>query len=649
MFGCGWKSSSLLFPVGGCVTRNLVSKPFKMVIQQEQEGTPLNLNKNRGYSYELVEAGSSSGSSDDKYDSPEEKRARKMLVYAIPAIGFIVVAVALVIVFALPSFTPENNNTTQNILKATFEEGTSAEGNKYVDLKSTKGRLRGYFRNSRQGREFLAFYKVPYAQPPLETLRFLDPQPVESWEGLRDVKEVAPQCIQKGKYSEIIEAVGEEDCLYMNIYTPSVEKEEVYPTLVYIHGGAYTDGNGSRYGAEYFLDEDVVLITFQFRLGTLSFLNSEDGVFPGNLGFKDQVMVLRWVKDNVASYGGDPNRVTIFGNSGGGASASFLMVSPLSSGLFHRAISQSGTAFCNMGEIPLVNPVLTVQEVGKELNCSTDTTTQLLECLRTKTAAELAVVRTPNSVFGLSIDSNSSNPFMPDSPRNLHKNKKAHQVPYIVGINSAELVGAALGILYDNELVANLNENWSEYAPELLTLGDMSKEEIDSIKTFYFGNEPIGNETIANLTNLRSDTEFNYCSYLAATIHGESSDTFLYYLSKPAPKSYAKKAIESFNVSSYGFVSHADEVQFLFPYSGYPEILYEDPNHYHFSEYFVRLWAQFATNGHPSGMDGLEWRKSTSREDTFWLELNDNPGETHLLDERMRFWDQFSASQLNFE
>ncbi|CAL8091987.1 unnamed protein product [Orchesella dallaii] len=608
-----------------------------MVIQEE--GTPL-LSKSRDYGVVSIDGNNNAPTSQS--DSFEKNGPRKMWVYTLPSIGFIAVAVAMVLVFVFTSFGPENSDNAQTILKATFEEGTSPEGNKYVDLESTKGRVRGYIRNSRQGREYIAFYKVPYAQPPLNALRFLDPEPVESWEGLRDTKEVAPECIQKEKYSDIIEAAGEEDCLYMNIYTPSVEKEEAYPTLVYIHGGPFTDGNGSRYGAEYFLDEDVVLITFQFRLGSLGFLNSEDGVFPGNVGYKDQVMVLRWVKDNVASYGGDPNRVTIFGNSGGAVCVSMLMVSPLTAGLFHQAISQSGTAACNMGETGTTQPrpVITVLEVGKELNCSTDTTTQLLECLRTKTAAELAVVRTPNTVFGPSIDSNSSNPFLPDSPGNLHKNKMAHQVPYILGIVSAESAGSAAFFLQEPELIAQLNGNWSENAPKVFPLGDMTKEEIDSVKTFYFGNEPVGNDTIAGLANLISDLAFVHCSYEAAILHGESADAFLYYLSKPPAKSYAEKDVANFNASSYGFVSHADELQFQFLYDGYPEIPYGDPNYYHFSEYFVRLWAYYATNGNPSGMDGLEWRKTTSREDVFWFELNDNPGETHVLDERMQFWDQ---------
>ncbi|ODM94707.1 Esterase FE4 [Orchesella cincta] len=362
-------------------------------------------------------------------------------------------------------------------------------------------------------------------------------------------------------------------------------------------------------------------------------------------------MALKWVRDNVAPYGGDPSRVTIFGNSAGAMAISLHMVSPLSAGLFTRAISQSGANVCsNTGFIPAQNPAATVIEVGKQLNCSTTSSTEILECLRSKPAADIAVVRSPNAVYTLSIDSTSSSVFMPDTPFNLLKNKKANQVPYIIGITSHEWLGTARVISHNTELVKNLNENWSEYAVDLLGVKNMTKEELGSIKTFYFGDKLIGNETFVNLTNIVSDRAFAHCSYLSAAMHGEQSDTYLYYLSKPPAKSYAEKDDAGFtNASAYGFVSHADELQFLFPYYGYPEIPYGDPKYYSFSEYFVRLWAYFATNGNPSGMDGLEWGPTTSRETAFWFELNDNPGRTHVLDERVQFWDQFSTSQLNYE
>lgn len=107
---------------------------------------------------------------------------------------------------------------------------------------------------------------------------------------------------------------------------------EVLPVLVYIHGGAFAFSSGNDYGPKYFMDQNVILVTFNYRLGALGFLNVGDDAYPGNLGMKDQVMALRWIRDNIYAFGGDPNRVTIFGDSSGSASVSYHILSPMSRG-----------------------------------------------------------------------------------------------------------------------------------------------------------------------------------------------------------------------------------------------------------------------------------------------------------------------------
>ncbi|ODM95110.1 Venom carboxylesterase-6 [Orchesella cincta] len=431
--------------------------------------------------------------------SPKGFLPTKFWTRVIPAVGLVTLVCVVAFVFFRSSgetLTPIEEN-----LQATAELETGA----YIDLEAKQGRIRGYVRNTRQGRNYLAFYKIPFAQPPVGSLRFQEPQPAGSWEGLRDVNEVAPQCLQRIKYSPVVEAGGEEDCLNLNLYTPSVQNKSAFQLW------CFTDGNGSRYGAEYFLDEDVVLITIHYRLAAFGFLNSEDGVFPGNVGFKDQLMSLRWVKNNVAEYGGDPER--------------------------------SGASVCNTLDLFSDNPLQRLREVAEELNCpSNGTTAEIMECFMSKPPSEIAIARpsTENGHFAASIDTNSPSVFMPDSPYKILKDKKANSVPYILGIVTAEWLFDALAALHDPEL-------------------------------------------------------------------------------------------------------------YQFPYYGYLEIPFGDPEYYNFSEYFVKLWAQFAATGNPSGMNGLEWQSSPSREGAFWFELNDSPGRTHILDERMQFWDQFTDSQLKLE
>lgn len=141
---------------------------------------------------------------------------------------------------------------------------------------------------------------------------------------------------------------GSEDCLTLNVYTPSPLAHPRRPVMVWIHGGGFVAGSGKTdlYGPDYLISEDVVVVTINYRLGVFGFLALEDpslGV-PGNAGLKDQVMALKWVQKNIRYFGGDPNNVTIFGESAGAASCHFLMLSPMARGLFHRCIAQSGSA-----------------------------------------------------------------------------------------------------------------------------------------------------------------------------------------------------------------------------------------------------------------------------------------------------------------
>jgi len=204
--------------------------------------------------------------------------------------------------------------------------------------------------------------------------------------------------------------------------------------------------------------------------------------------------------------------------------------------------------------------------VAEEVNCDGNaTTTEILECLQAKPASEIAVIRpsVQNNHYIPSIDTHSPSVFLPDTPYNILKDKKANPVPYIIGVVTAEWVGQALGILHSPEQCDQLNENWSDYAEDLLALTDVTKEELDGIKEYYFGDNPIGNETIVNLTNLLSDRTLNHCSYLSAIMHSEMADAYLYYLSKPPAKSYAEKSDPNFNASAIGFLAHADELQVL--------------------------------------------------------------------------------------
>ena len=210
---------------------------------------------------------------------------------------------------------------------------------------TTAGAIEGIEENG-----LCVFRGVPFAAPPVGDLRFKAPQPVEPWEGVREAKQFGPISLQAP--NEMLEALlpvsdppqpQSEDCLYLNVWTPGLD-DSARPVMVWIHGGAFTIGSGSEDyydGANLASRGDVVIVTINYRLGALGFLNLP-ALGETNFGMRDQIAALKWVQENIANFGGDPGNVTIFGESAGGMSVGSLMASPEAAGLFQKAIPQSG-------------------------------------------------------------------------------------------------------------------------------------------------------------------------------------------------------------------------------------------------------------------------------------------------------------------
>lgn len=258
------------------------------------------------------------------------------------------------------------------------------------------GWLIGRHRTTHSGRHMRAFQGVPYALPPLGELRFRAPVEEPGWHGERLAVLDAPMCMQRDPFRRDTLIEGSEDCLYLNVYTPDPvpETSAPLPVMVWFHGGGWQCGSGisSFYGPDFLLDHDIVLVSANFRLGPLGFLSTETLDCPGNNGLKDQLQVLRWVRDNIAAFGGDPQSVTVFGESAGGASVTYHMLSEKSRGLLHRGIAQSGTYY-NPWAQPAHKGVAAGRAVKltELVGCDTagEDWASKLRCLRSKQAEEI--------------------------------------------------------------------------------------------------------------------------------------------------------------------------------------------------------------------------------------------------------------------
>ncbi|KAL7645206.1 UNVERIFIED_CONTAM: hypothetical protein RMT77_003592 [Armadillidium vulgare] len=255
-------------------------------------------------------------------------------------------------------------------------------------IKVKQGIITGLKEISENGKIFYSYYGIPYAEPPVNKLRFKDPKPKSPWKGYHDGTKTPENCpflsdsFHLPPSDRVYEVLGKEDCLTLNVFTPQSNSTNTrLPVMVYIHGGGFHTGSSSQQKPYFLMDKQIVLVIIQYRLGILGFLSTEDEILPGNMGLKDQLLALKWVKENIECFGGDPNIVTIFGQSAGGSSVHYHLLSPASKGLFQRAIMQSGTALC-----PFAYPadaLKSAKAAADHFNCSLEKgTKRYIECMQ---------------------------------------------------------------------------------------------------------------------------------------------------------------------------------------------------------------------------------------------------------------------------
>ncbi|CAN7341453.1 carboxylesterase/lipase family protein [Caulobacter sp. LjRoot300] len=217
------------------------------------------------------------------------------------------------------------------------------------------------------------FRGVPFAAPPVGDRRWKPPAPLTPWTGTREATVSGAPCLQRGYgWNDKDAADSREDCLYLDIRTPALNPARPLPVMVWIHGGANRAGSARGTVESSLVEQGVVLVSIQYRLGAFGFLShpgltAEGGGASGNYALMDQIAALRWVRDNIARFGGDPGNVTLFGHSAGGQDVGLLMLAPAARGLFHKAIEQSGTAGFGLPPRSLAQNQALGQALGRAL------------------------------------------------------------------------------------------------------------------------------------------------------------------------------------------------------------------------------------------------------------------------------------------
>ena len=297
------------------------------------------------------------------------------------------------------------------------------------------------------------FLGIPFAAPPIGELRLKPPKEPVAWKpNVRQAKKYGNICMQGKTFEFYIRMFSQnfaygEDCLYLDVYTPNVSLS--LPVMFYIHGGGYEGGTAITFPSDLLALHGVVVVVIQYRLGPFGFLTTGDSAAPGNFGMLDQVAALQWVKDNIKGFGGDPDKVTIFGLSAGGTSVSLHLLSPISEGLFHQAIAESGVDLSPFAVQPVSFGLRFAKELAEKLDCPANDHTAMVACIRQKEAKEIQDASDSINYrfydylrWAPVVD----NIFLRDTPRNLRKKEDFKKVKFMIAFNSQE-GGSSLGFM----------------------------------------------------------------------------------------------------------------------------------------------------------------------------------------------------------
>jgi para-nitrobenzyl esterase len=439
----------------------------------------------------------------------------------------------------------------------------------------------------------LEFLGIPYARPPVGDLRWKAPQKPDPWTHVRDAIQFGKRCAQLANATLQNAASNDEDCLYLNVWTPFPAPKDPLPVMVWIHGGANINGSTSEpvpfvntgvfYSGELLAgNHGVVLVSVNYRLGIFGFFAHADLAAEGssgNQGLLDQQMAFRWVHDNIAKFGGDPGNVTIFGESAGSFDVCMHMAAPGNAGLFHRAISESGG--CTTVQRTRAQAEAAGASFATDVGCAA---TGALACLRGKAADSL--MASPDVAAGKGYGPDVDGQFMPDQPRTLYDMGKIAKVPYLLGSNTDE------GTLF---LPATTPATDQDYMTALTAMFGATASAVAAAYPVASFANGVPNPQTAALARVIGDARLVCTTFDTAmrTAHAGAS-VYMYNFDVPVPTL----------ISATLGATHGSELTSVF---GTSPTFASDPGAKAVSDLMQRYWTNFARTGNPNAGADLSW------------------------------------------
>ncbi len=483
-----------------------------------------------------------------------------------------------------------------------------AAGSAMAQVKTTGGIVSG---TTTADGTIRIFSGIPYAAPPVGDLRWRPPRPVVPREGVRDATKPGPACMQGRMFGDISFDQKSEDCLTLNIHAPAATKAGRLPVMVWIHGGGFQAGGGAepRHDGQAFARKGVVLVTINYRLGVFGFLAHPDLTkeserrASGNYGMLDQVAALRWVKDNIAAFGGDPANVTIFGESAGSFAVSGLMASPLAKGLFHKAIGESGAFFSAGGGTLALAPPREAEKAGARFAASAGAGT--IAALRAKPAQEvLDSAQKTKQFFAPIIDGD----FLPSDAHTIYAAGRQHHVPLLAGWNADEMRAAVTLRPQKPTAQGFIDDTRKRYGAHAGAL----------LKAYPAASDA---EALESAAALGSDMFIGYATWKWIEMHGATSGAAVYRYSFdrkiPVPAGNTVMGVPA--TSADIGARHAGEIEYVFGALdiSLPKVPWE-PADRALADAMTKYWANFARTGDPNGPGLPTWPRY-------------NPGDRRVL------------------
>jgi para-nitrobenzyl esterase len=430
------------------------------------------------------------------------------------------------------------------------------------------------------------FKGIPFAEPPVGELRWKSPQPKKPWEGVRKTQAFGPSPMQNRSLSLMLGVPDNysEDCLYLNVWTPAKDAGSRLPVMVWIYGGAFAMGSTATplYDGKRLAEKGVVFVSVAYRVGLFGFLTHPELTREGgrgNFGLRDQIAGLEWVRDNIAAFGGDPSRVTIFGESAGGISVSMLASSPKAKGLFQRAISQSGGSFA---------PPKIAREGGQNVSPLKLAEAEGVKLLTSLGVKDIAAARALPANDLLKSGTRWWPVFDGDvllgDQYELYQSGKFNDTPILVGTNSDEGAMFARPGATSDSFIAQIRGGFGEHADRILKAYPHATPE----------------EAFKATKDIFRDSVFAWHTWAWARLQTEKGNNkaFVYYFEHHTPQ-------------SPGGANHGSEIAYVMRNLGQPNRSprLEDAA---VSNLMSGYWVNFAKTGDPNGAGMPEWPAFTT-------------------------------------